>query len=705
MATLKFDESKFKTLSFHPYKRRFFKDGCIYSDYGKLCYSLVDDGILRIGNRINGNVNSSFTTNSYRVHLLPKLLIFNNDKVLEEWGTGENEGERSWFDPLFDPSLEWYDKTTITTGVLTCKDGKTCFSFSVSLSGDEPIYGLGEHFGHINKRGYDFITWASDMPSTPNYATYIPIPFIWSVKGWGLLINSSSPVYFDIGKTSYDRLLIITRDYFDSYLFLGNVKEIFKKLYSITGKPKNELPKWSFGFWQSKCAYRNQEEVLSVAEELRKREFPSDVIHIDPPWMGNWDKFNCDTVDLEWDKKAFPNPDEMIEKLHKMGFKLSLWINPYIEPETKLWNIMKDKLLKSSNGGHAVPLADCQKRENAGIPDLFDEEGFSRYKKVLKELVLKYADVIKADYGEAIPFDAISKGLRGEELHNLFPLYYMKAVYEATKETKGYGIVWGRSGYTSIWQYPLNWGGDPPSTWEGLRQALRGLLSFHSSGGIFASFDIGGFIGKPSEELYIRWLQAGIMISHVRAHGNSEREPWKYNEEITKKMIKLRYKLLPYIYSESIRSIKEETPLIRPLFFENDDPNTYNIDDEFYLGNSLLVAPIMEKGGKRKVYLPEGYYIEFFSNKYFEGGKWYNLSYDLDEFPLFVKLNSIIPMLKDEISYIEEKMFNNIEFHVYGNNAKMDYYDKGVEAEIICKNKECKIINLPNDIEYVFIYH
>ncbi|MGC8566746.1 MAG: glycoside hydrolase family 31 protein [Caldisphaera sp.] len=708
MATIKFDENEFKALSFSPFINRFFNDGCVYSDYGKICYSLIDEGIIRFGNVIKGNVEKSFNTSKFYVKLLPKLKIFREkNKIVEEWGTGEKEGDRPWFDPLFYPTLKWVDRTTITTGILTCRGDKICYSFSLSLSPEEPIFGLGEHFGHINKRGYDFITWASDMPSTPNYATYIPIPFIWSPRGWGILINTSSPVYFDIGKTSYDRLLILMRGHFDAYLFLGNINEIFKNLYKIAGEPKNELPKWSFGYWQSKCAYKNQEEVLKIAEELRKKGYPADVIHIDPTWQGNWDKYKCDTVDFEWDRNNFPDPQGMIDNLHKMNFKLSLWINPYIEPNTNLWNMMKDNLIKSENGGHAIPMADCQKRESAGIPNLFENKAFESYKKILKERILRYAEVIKADYGEAIPYDAVSNGLRGEELHNLFPLFYMRAVYEATKELKGYGIVWGRSGYTGVWQYPLNWGGDTPSSWEGLRQSIRGLLSFHSSGAMFASFDVGGFSGKPSEELYIRWLQAGIMISHVRTHGDSDREPWKFNEEVTKKIIKLRYKMLPYIYSESLRSVEDKIPLVRPLFFDNpDDKNTYNIDDEFYLGKSIIVAPITEEGGERELYLPKGNYFEFFSDKLFEGEKWYRLSYGLDSFPIFVKLNSVIPTLGEEIYYIDDKKyFNNLEFHLYGENAETSYYDYKIRAKIACLNRRCSVKDLPNDVNYKFIFH
>jgi Alpha-glucosidases, family 31 of glycosyl hydrolases len=264
-------------------------------------------------------------------------------------------------------------------------------------------------------------------------------------------------------------------------------------------------------------------------------------------------------------------------------------------------------MVKSKLGGLATPAADCQRREGAGLVDLTDPEGFNAFKQALKDLVLPYADVIKADYGEAVPEEAdFRNGMSGEQAHNYYPVLYMRAVYEATLEAKGYGIVWGRSGSTGVWQYPLNWGGDVPSSWEGLRQAIRGLLSYHASGAFFASFDVGGFIGRPSDELYLRFLQAGIMVSHVRAHGVTDREPWKYSPRETLAALRLRYRLLPYIYSEAWRSIEERVPLVRPLPLEHpDDPNVYDIDDEFYLGSSLLVAPIVEEGATGKaVYCP-----------------------------------------------------------------------------------------------------
>mgnify|MGYP001772532504 CR=1 FL=1 len=711
MATFKFDERKFRPVSFTPATHRRFADGCVYSDAGRTCFQLVSPGVVRITTKDDGKVpGERFETDGFEVSLYPLLEVRRQGRlVLREWPAGEEWQDRPWFDPLFEPSRDWVPRRTIVTGALTCSDGKACRSLALSLGAGEPLFGLGEHFGHVNKRGYDFVTWAADMPSTPNFATYVPVPFVWSPRGWGLLVNTYSPVYFDLGKASYDRLLVITRGDLDAYLILGATpKDILRKLYDLTGAPREPPPKWSFGYWQSKCAYYSQDEVLSVARELRQRGYPADVIHIDPPWEGNWKKYRCDVIDLEWDTEAFPRPRELVDELHKMHFKLSLWINPYIEPGTRLWSRLERFLAKSADGGPARPAADCQMREGAGIVDLTDPRGFEAFKEALKELVLPYADVIKADYGEAVPEDAVfSNGMRGEEAHNYYPVLYMKAVYEATKEAKGYGIVWGRSGSTGVWNYPLNWGGDTPSSWEGLRQALRGLLSYHASGALFGSFDVGGFLGKPTDELYVRWLQAGVTVSHVRAHGVTDREPWKYAPEASLAALRLRYRLLPYIYSEAWRAVRERVPMVRPLFLEHpDDPTTYDIDDEYYLGEELLVAPITEEGGRRLVYLPRGTWIEYFTGRELSGPAWVEVSYDLDKFPIFVKANSIVPMLDHDAAYVEDGPFDGLEFHAYRvSDATYTYYDDGVEAKVTCRAGSCSVSGLPASVRYRFVYH
>jgi len=317
LVAFRFDESKFRALSFTPSSNRVFHDGCVYSDSGRLCFSKPLDNVIRVTESpAGGRLPQELSLGDYRVSLYPRVTVRKvNRVVFEEWDPSGPEtswgANRPFVDPLFigPPRTEpWTNYRTIVTGKLTCSDGRLCSSFAVSLGPGEPIYGLGEHFGHVNKRGQEFITWAADVPSTPSYATYVPVPFIWSPRGWGILVNTYSPVYFDLGKASYDRLLIVTREPLDLYIILGTPKEILKALYQLTGAPKAPPPKWSFGFWQSKCAYNTQDEVLSVARELRARGYPADVIHIDPPWEGNWRKYRCDTVDFEWDTSAFPDP-------------------------------------------------------------------------------------------------------------------------------------------------------------------------------------------------------------------------------------------------------------------------------------------------------------------------------------------------------------------------------------------------------------
>jgi len=548
----------------------------------------------------------------------------------------------------------------LAPGLGKVKD-RNVWVLSYYLHDQEALYGLGENFGPLNKRGTEFFCYATDSPATPNISTYIPIPFLWSTRGYGILLDTPAPSYFDIGYFHYGIMNIIIRDDELSYYILldSNPKGILRKYYEITGWPSLP-PEWSFGFWISRCAYRTQDEVLNIAREFRRRGIPCDVIHIDPPWMGHWKRWKTDVTCLEWDKEAFPDPQSMIDELHELGFKLSLWINPYIEPNTRLYNEAKKKgyLLKNSRGEIAVPDQSMQREIGAGLIDLTNPEAYEFFKEKLKEVLRQGVDVFKSDYGEAAPKDAVYfNGEYGERMHNYYPLLYQKVVFEAVREVKGEGLVWGRSGYTGIQMYPLQWGGDTFTTWQDLYTSIRGVLSLSCSGVVFSSFDTGGFMGKkPSPKLYTRWLQAGVFVSHCRAHGTTPREPWEYGEvaeDICKKFIELRYRLLPYIWSEAKMCIKNGEPFIRPLVMEHpDDPNTWNIDDEYYFGSSILVAPITSPSDERMVYLPKGDWIDFWTRKKLKGGRWIKVACPLDRIPIYVKSGSIIPMFKEAPQYI-----------------------------------------------------
>jgi alpha-glucosidase (family GH31 glycosyl hydrolase) len=198
------------------------------------------------------------------------------------------------------------------------------------------------------------------------------------------------------------------------------------------------------------------------------------------------------------------------------------------------------------------------------------------------------------------------------------------------------------------------------------------------------------------------------MVSHVRAHGVTDREPWKYSPRETLAALRLRYRLLPYIYSESWRSVEERVPLVRPLPLEHpDDPNVYDIDDEFYLGSSLLVAPIVEEGQPgRRVYLPEGRWVDYFTGNEYEGGRWVTISYDsLDRFPLLVRENSVIPMLGADVDHVPEGRFSPVEFHTFKVvDAEYPYYDDGLRAAVRCRGGRCSVDGMPADVKYTFVH-
>ncbi|MCK4514263.1 MAG: alpha-xylosidase, partial [Spirochaetaceae bacterium] len=284
--------------------------------------------------------------------------------------------------------------------------------------------------------------------------------------------------------------------------------------------------------------------------------------------------------------------------------------------------------------------------------DFSKKEGVAWYKEKLKGLFELGASVMKVDFGEQIqPHQEFSK-YSGREMHNLYPLLYNKAAFEATEEHlgKGNAVIWARSAYAGSQRYPVHWSGDNSSNFPNMLTSLRAGLSLGLCGFTFWSQDTGGFVGIPDDKLYIRWTALSIFQSHMRFHGCEPRfrEPWNFSTEtqdIVRKFLELRYRLIPYIFSESIQAAREGLPLMRSFFLEfPDDPNTLNIEDQFCSGTKLLVAPILTEADRRRLYLPEGVWYNFWERKAIQGPKWIHEESALDEIPLYVKAGCFLPM-------------------------------------------------------------
>jgi len=544
---------------------------------------------------------------------------------------------------------------------------------TVALQPDEALFGLGEHFGALNRRGQAFASWTVDAFGVRSDRAYKNVPLLLSSQGYGVFFDMTGPIYYDLGQTSVAAWQATARaDHLRAYLIVGDgIAPIMHAYHRLTGAPAVP-PDWSFGFWISRWGYRNRAEVMEVAHRMRQEQVPCDVIHVDPYWMRYHEGHHGD---LEWDESAFPDPQGMIAELKALGFRLSLWESPYVplDSQMRAEGEQKGFLLKSKAGGGPA-LVHGFAKPSAAV-DFTNPAAVEWFKAKNRRLLEMGVAVIKTDFAEDMPEDAVPHdGTSAEQLHNLYPLLYQRAVFEATKEVHGYGLIWGRSGYAGSQRFPVHWGGDPGCTFEDMAASLRGALSWILSGAAFASFDMGGFFGiptltdPPSPELYVRWSQMGLLFSHARAHGHTApREPWAYGEpalSIFRKYAQLRYRLLPYLYGAARRAVVG-VPLARPLVYDHfPDRTTWQIDDEYLLGPDLLVAPMFEPRGSRDVYLPRGGWYDFWTDQRFDGGRWISYEAELETLPLFVRAGAVIPM-GPELQHANERAWDPLRFEVY----------------------------------------
>jgi len=544
---------------------------------------------------------------------------------------------------------------------------------TAGLKPEEALFGLGEHFGSLNRRGQAFASWAVDAFGVRSDRAYKNVPLLVSSEGYGVFFDMTGPLYYDLGQASTAAWQATARaDHLRVYVIVGDgIAPIMQAYHRLTGAPAVP-PDWSFGFWISRWGYRNRDEVMTVARRMREEKVPCDVIHIDPYWMRYHEGHHGD---LEWDESAFPDPKGMIAELKALGFRLSLWESPYVPLDSEMRADGERKgflLMAKDRSGPA--LVHGFAKPSAAL-DFTNPEAVEWFKAKNRKLLEMGVAVIKTDFAEDMPDDAVAHdGTPAEQLHNLYPLLYQRAVFEATQDVHGYGIIWGRSGYAGSQRYPVHWGGDPGCTFDDMAASLRGALSWSLSGAAFASFDMGGFFGiptltdPPSPELYVRWSQMGLLFSHARAHGHTApREPWAYGEpalSIFRRYAQLRYRLLPYLYAAARRAA-QGVPLARPLVYDHpSDPTTWHIDDEYLLGPDLLVAPMFEPRGRRDVYLPAGGWYDFWTDQRFAGARWITYDAELETLPLFVRAGAVLPM-GPELRYANERSWDPLSFQVY----------------------------------------
>ncbi|MDR1257668.1 MAG: alpha-xylosidase [Tannerellaceae bacterium] len=482
-----------------------------------------------------------------------------------------------------------------------------------TLSPDEKIFGCGESFTKLDKVGQKVHLFATDPQGPETDQMYKPVPFFMSNRGYGVFMHTSAPVTCDFGATSINAMKLFMGDEsLDFFVFLGEPKDVLNEYTDIVGKAAMP-PLWSFGTWMSRITYFSEKEGYEVAQNLRKHKIPSDVIHFDTGWFDvDW---QCD---YEFSPSRFPNPQKMIDDLKNEGFRISLWQLPYFTPKNRFFPELIDKGLYVKDSKGELPYEDV-------VLDFSNPQTVAWYQEKIGKLIRMGVGAIKVDFGEAAPLNGLyASGKTGLYEHNLYPLRYNKAVADITKEVSGQTIIWARSAWAGSQRYPLHWGGDAANTDYGMMGSLRGGLSLGLSGFSFWSHDIGGFVVSTPEELYRRWLPFGFLSSHSRAHGAPPTEPWLYNEKFVqafRQSAELKYKLMPYVYAQARECTEKGLPMVRALFVEfPDDAGAWLVEDEYMFGSQILVAPLIQSGNSRAVYLPRGRWIDYQTGKVYNGG-------------------------------------------------------------------------------------
>ena len=529
-----------------------------------------------------------------------------------------------------------------------------------TLAAGEHIVGCGESFTRLDKMGQKVHLSVTDPQGPESDGMYKPVPFFFSSRGYGIFMHTSAPVTCDFGASYIGASRLFMGDEkIDLFLFFGEPKEILDEYTNITGKSPM-LPLWTFGTWMSRITYFSQEEGLDIASKLRQHRIPADVIHFDTGWFDvDW---QCD---YEFSKNRFKDPVSMLRKMDKMGFHTCLWQLPYFTPKNRYFREIVEKGLYVKNANGGLPYEDA-------VLDLSNPETVEWYQQKIGGLIRQGVDVIKCDFGEAAPYNGVyASGKGGFYEHNLYPLRYNKALFEGIAKQGAEPVIWARSAWAGSQRFPLHWGGDAATTDIGLLGDLRGGLSLGLSGFSFWSHDMGGFVTASPEDIYRRWLPFGFLSSHTRAHGAPPTEPWLISESFTeafRESAEMKYRLMPYVYAQAKDCTEHGLPMVRALFVEFPrDPGSWFVEDEYLFGSQILVAPLMESGKERTVYLPRGKWIDYQSGKVYDGG-YHDIPVGSIPAVILVRDGSLIPHVP-VAQHTGEIDWNKIEWKDYRADA------------------------------------
>jgi alpha-D-xyloside xylohydrolase len=577
---------------------------------------------------------------------------------------------------------------------------------------DEHYYGLGENQqGYLDHRGHPIRCWNDyAAPAGPTFC----VPFLVTNKHYAVLWDNPSKTTIEPGFNEQTRWTAEVGDRVSFFVIAGkSTDELYEGYRALTGDTPM-LPKAAYGYIQCKQRYSSQAEVLAVANGYRERHLPADVIVVD--WF-----YYTNMGQMDFDSRYWPDPSAMNQKLHQMGFETMISVWPRFVPSDRFYTELQNKgwfeHLADGTPTNGLPY------DHAGSDiDTTNPDAAKWYWNTVKDNILsKGFDSLWADETEPDlpPNGSYFHIGPGTEYFNVYPLFHTGALYDGFRsDTDHRALILSRDGYLGVQHNgTIVWSSDIFPTWDTLKRQIPTGLDVAASGLNYWSNDTGGWqylpqvhhpahppLLDPSDardnvggyddypELYTRWFEYASFLPVFRTHGSRRsNEVWSYGkqaEPILEQYLRLRYELMPYIYSLGHFTHQTGAPFMRALFMDfPDDPRVADIGDEYMFGPAFLVAPVTEQGATTKqVYLPaEASWYNYWTHKRYQGGETVTVDAPIDKLPLFVRAGSIVPLGspvestadKQTIAKIQIWPGANADFDLYQDDGRTYGYEKG----------------------------
>ena len=558
-------------------------------------------------------------------------------------------------------------------------------SLSFALDKNEKLYGGGQRVLGMDRRGHSMPLYnkAHYGYTTSSNQMYFGLSAVMSSKNYSVLFDNTASGELDIGKTNSDELLFKAQGGRASYIMvLGeNLEDTVRSTVAVTGKQPLP-PRWLLGNFASRFGYKSQNEVMDVVDAFNTQDIPVDAVVLDLYWFGKDIKGHMGN--LSWDAATFPEPEKMISELRAQDVKTVLITEPFILTTSKQWDsaVASNALAQNDDG---APYTFDFYFGNTGLVDVFSEAGQDWFWQYYEKLAAQGVAGWWGDLGEPeVHPDDIqhmwqSTKVSGAEVHNAYGHQWAKTVYNnltaLQPDTRPFVLM--RSGFLGSQRYGMvPWTGDVSRSWGGLKPQVELALQMSVFGMAYTHSDLGGFAGGETfdPELYTRWLQFGTFSPVFRPHAqdNIAPEPIFHADPvktIARKFIQLRYDMLPYNYSLAFENALYGTPLMRPLAMAYGESDWFENADSYLWGDGLLVSPVTS--ANQTVWptkLPEGVWFDFFSDTKYQGGQTVNYPLSQDNYPVWVKAGSFMPMTKG-LSRTEQFDARKIEMHYWHDNS------------------------------------